>query len=199
MKREESSLRTKQEFADSLKRAMQQRPFAKITVKQLCEENNFNRKTFYYHFQDMYALLRWMLEEEAVEVVRQYSNMDNYEDALNFLMDYTEENAIFISCACDAMGEKALQRFFCTSFQDIVVKFLHHAQEVNGVKLDPAYEEFLVLFYIQALTGILSDWIAGRDNRNRAVICEYLLQTVRSSLAGILAHVSGTSPAAIHF
>ena len=29
-----------------------------------------NRKTFYYHFEDIYAPLKWMLEEEAGNVVK---------------------------------------------------------------------------------------------------------------------------------
>ena len=41
-----------------------------ITVKELVEECEVNRQTFYYHFQDIYDLLRWFLEHETSEALR---------------------------------------------------------------------------------------------------------------------------------
>lgn len=49
---------------------MRRKPFSKITVSELIKTCNVNRKTFYYHFEDIYDLLKWMLEQEAVAVVR---------------------------------------------------------------------------------------------------------------------------------
>ena len=49
-----------------------------------------NRKTFYYHFEDIYALLHWMLQEEAIEVVRNFDLLVDYEDAIIFVVDYIE-------------------------------------------------------------------------------------------------------------
>ena len=46
------------------KKAMEKKTLSKITVSELIAECNVNRKTFYYHFDDIYALLKWTLEEE---------------------------------------------------------------------------------------------------------------------------------------
>ncbi|MGN0553906.1 MAG: TetR family transcriptional regulator, partial [Oscillospiraceae bacterium] len=72
MTNEEMSLKTKNALAVALKKAMETKKLSKITVSELIAECNVNRKTFYYHFQDIYALLKWMLEEEAIEVVKQF-------------------------------------------------------------------------------------------------------------------------------
>ena len=57
MKHEEISLNTKKALAEALKLAMKKKPFQKITVSELIEACHVNRKTFYYHFEDIYALL----------------------------------------------------------------------------------------------------------------------------------------------
>lgn len=70
MTNEEISLKTKKSLAAALKKAMETKKLSKITVSELIEECNMNRKTFYYHFKDIYDLLKWVLEEEAIDVVK---------------------------------------------------------------------------------------------------------------------------------
>lgn len=43
---------------------------SKVTVSELIRECNINRNTFYYHFSDIYDLLKWMFEQESIEVVK---------------------------------------------------------------------------------------------------------------------------------
>lgn len=59
MTNEELSLKTKQSLAAALKNTMKSKKLSKITVTELCTVCNVNRKTFYYHFQDVYALLNF--------------------------------------------------------------------------------------------------------------------------------------------
>ncbi len=61
---------------------MQTKPFSKITVSELIADCGLNRKTFYYHFQDMRDLLRWTLRQEAVEVVKSFDLQNDYEAAI---------------------------------------------------------------------------------------------------------------------
>ena len=53
----EASMKTKQAMADSLKRYMEVKSLSKITISAICEDCGINRKTFYYHFKDIYDLL----------------------------------------------------------------------------------------------------------------------------------------------
>lgn len=96
MTHEETSLRTKKALCDSLKNLMKHKPFSKITISELIRDCNINRKTFYYHFEDIYALLQWILEQEAVEVVKQFDLFTDVEDAFAFIIDYVEQNSFFI-------------------------------------------------------------------------------------------------------
>ena len=186
MKNEEISLNTKKALAAALKRAMQKKPFQKITVSELIQDANVNRKTFYYHFEDIYALLKWMLEEEAVEVVAHFDLMVNSEEAIAFVMDYIEQNDHFVNCACDSIGRDGLKRFFEADFHSIMLSIIETAEKRMRVQLDAHYREFLTQFYMEALSGMLIDWIRNREKRGRDEVIKYLTETMRDSLTGIL-------------
>ena len=92
MKQKEISLATKKALAAALKRLMVNKPISKITVRELVAECGINRNSFYYHFEDIYALFKWMVESEAVEIVKQYDLMMDYHEVVSFVLDYVENN-----------------------------------------------------------------------------------------------------------
>ena len=89
---------------------MEKKTLSKITVTDIVKDCGFNRKTFYYHFQDVPALLKWTLEQEAVNVIKKFDLLNELEEALRFTVHYIRENCHMISCAYDAIGRDELKR-----------------------------------------------------------------------------------------
>ena len=114
MTHQETSLQTKKMLCTSLKKIMKHKAFSKITVSELIKDCNVNRKTFYYHFEDIYGLLKWMLEQEAFEVVKQFDLLVNYRDAFDFAINYVEQNSFFLNCIYDSVGRDELKRLTCS-------------------------------------------------------------------------------------
>lgn len=185
MKHEEISLITKKALAEALKQEMRVKPFQKITVSDLIRKCDVNRKTFYYHFQDMYALLQWVFEQEAIEVVKGYDLLADYQEVILFIMDYVEKNDYIISCACDSIGREELKRFLYKDFLECVVSMLEQAEAISGKELEQGYKDFLCRFYTDAIAGMLIEWIRSRDRSDRAAVVDYVTYTIRESLVGI--------------
>ena len=82
MRNEEISLNTKQELSAALKWTMEKKPLSKITVSELVRTCDINRNTFYYHFNDIYDLLKWTFEQEAIEVVKKINLLVDTEEAI---------------------------------------------------------------------------------------------------------------------
>ena len=61
---------TKRALAAALKELMGEMPFAKITVADICEKCDMNRKSFYYHFRDKYDLVNWIYDTEFIAIAR---------------------------------------------------------------------------------------------------------------------------------
>ncbi len=186
MKHSVTSLNTKKIMAASLKKALQTKPLSKITVSEIIQDCGVNRKTFYYHFEDIYALLKWMLEEEAIDVVKHFDLLGNYEEAITFVMDYVDENDHIINCVYDSIGRDELKRFFSTDLHDIVVSIIETAEHKAEKDLNDEYKEFLTQFYMEALSGMLIDWIRDREKKGRQTVMEYTIKTIQQSLTGIL-------------
>lgn len=187
MKHEEISLKTKQMFSEQLKIALKKKPLQKITVTELINACGVNRKTFYYHFEDIYALLKWTFEQEAIEVVKHFDLMVDYEEAITFTLDYVEENEYIMNCVYDSIGREELKRFFYADFFEIVISIIDRAEEMAGKSLDAGYKEFLCNFYMEALAGMLINWIKEKGKGgDRAATIYYISTTIRKSLIGIL-------------
>lgn len=101
-------------------------------------------------------------------------------------MDYIDKNDYMISCAYDSIGRDEMKRFFVTDFNELVMPIIESAEQETGKFLNSDYKEFLCSFYTEALAGMMIDWINNRDERNQKKTTEYLVQTIKHSLLGIL-------------
>lgn len=55
-----ASDQTEHALAEALKTLMAHKPFDKITIRDITELAGIRRQNFYYHFEDVYDLMRWM-------------------------------------------------------------------------------------------------------------------------------------------
>lgn len=180
------SLNTKQAMVSSLKKFMETKPLSKITVSEICKDCGFNRKTFYYHFEDIYDLLRWMLEQEAIIAVRKFNLLKDSDKVMHFLLDYIDNNKCILNCVYDAMGREGIKRFFLADFNGSVSLIIEGLEKEMGIALTPGYRQFLCNFYSNALSGILIDWFRDRTIISREEMISYITLTVASSLRGAL-------------
>ena len=56
---------TKRMLSLSLKKLLGKNTLDNITIQDITDDAEVSRKTFYYHFQDIYALLEWTLSEDC--------------------------------------------------------------------------------------------------------------------------------------
>ena len=116
MKQSEISLATKQSMASTLKKLMAVKPISKISVREIVTACDLNRNSFYYHFDDIYALFKWILENKTIDVVKQCNLITDYHQIINFVLDYVENNQYLIANAYNAIGQAGLKQFFYLGF-----------------------------------------------------------------------------------
>ncbi|MGN1350504.1 MAG: TetR/AcrR family transcriptional regulator C-terminal domain-containing protein [Anaerovoracaceae bacterium] len=186
MKKNEKSMKTKQALAASLKKEMMRKPLSKITIKELIEDCSINRKTFYYHFEDIYALMKWMLEQEAVEVVKQFDLMANPEEAIRFVLDYVETNRHILNCAYDSIGRDGLKRFLYQDFISIMGSIVDECEGQLGIAVDGDFKQLLSGFYAEACAGALINVLQNREAWDREAVTRDILLIFQSSIPAIL-------------
>lgn len=56
---------TKGRIAEAVEQMLQTKPVCKITVQSVMEQTQMKRQSFYYHYQDIYNVLEWIVETEV--------------------------------------------------------------------------------------------------------------------------------------
>ena len=186
---ETTSHMTKEALAASLRRQMEKKPLSRITVSDIVNDTGVNRKTFYYHFEDIFALVKWMLEQETVEVVRHYDLLMDFPEVIQFIMDYVQRNRHILNCAYDAMGRDGLKRFFYDDMIDIIRAAIDTAQERLGVDTDPDYKAFLCEYYTEAMSGMLVAAFRDTPQWPDEKLLHYIESLVQATLPAALSAV----------
>lgn len=152
-----ASERTKRNLAAALKEKMSKKSLEQITIQELTDACGMQRRAFYYHFEDIYALVKWMFQEEAISLLQQQEGALLWQEGLLQLFHYLEENKSVCLCALRSSGHDALKRFFSADLEGILSKELKKTARQLDLDLDP---EGIPLF-VSALGGITEAWLLG--------------------------------------
>ena len=146
---------TKRALSASLKALLSQRCLDNITVKDIVEDCEVNRQTFYYHFQDIYDLLRWFLEHETSEALR---GADCWQDALRAAFRYVQDNHLAIYHVYRSSGRDHLDCHFFSLARAITASTL--AESARDLPLPERELDFLADFYMYAIAGMMMGWLS---------------------------------------
>ncbi len=174
MKKDTSSHTTKTELSKSLKRFMEQKPLLKITISDLVRDCKINRKTFYYHFDNIYELLKWTLEQEAITIVKEFDLLTDFKDALLFVESYIERNSYILNCAYDGIGRDELKKFLYNDFYEIIVKLVDESEKKLDVEVSDEFKLFICNSYIEVLVGTLIDYLKNTNTQSINDTINYL-------------------------
>ena len=186
MKHEIISLNTKKMLASSLKKILESKPLSKVTVSEIIADCKVNRKTFYYHFENVYALLNWMLKQEAIEVIKQMNLITDYEEAIFFAMDYIDENEIILKNIYHYIGKDELLQFFHQDFIELSAAIIVRAAQKNQISVNGEFKELLSRFYTGAIASLLLERIKSKSPHDREKIVQYISLILNNSLTNIL-------------
>lgn len=147
---------TKRALASALKELMKTEPFAKISVGDICERCEMNRKSFYYHFKDKYELVNWIYYTEFITAARRKEHQTGW-DLLENLCEYFDENREFYRKSFLVDGQDS----FSDYFRDIVVMMLSSDRE--GMSGEKDSLDFYVEFYADALVCAIKKWLLQKE------------------------------------
>ncbi|MCD8022322.1 MAG: TetR/AcrR family transcriptional regulator C-terminal domain-containing protein [Lachnospiraceae bacterium] len=109
---------TKNALAKALRELMSEQPFEKITIFQICERCNINRKSFYYHFRDKYDLVNWIFDTDFIALSKK--RPDDLWVYSESVCSYLYENRVFYRKALQIEGQNS----FSEHFHDIIYPLL---------------------------------------------------------------------------
>ena len=156
-----SSAVTRRAISDALKSLMTQKPLEKITIGEIMDVCGMRRQHFYYYFTDIYDLLRWTFEEEALQLRRSQSGDLPWQEGLLQLFRYIADHRSICLCVLDSLGREYLKQLFETDINGIVCRTVDRLVRENGFPEDTAMEDAAARFLTIALAGVMESWLRG--------------------------------------
>ncbi len=148
---------TQRALATSLKKLMNELPLNKITVKHIVTDCQLNRKTFYYHFQDIYDLLGWIYQTEAVDAIAGDHSYYTWTNGFLKIFEYIQENRAFCLNTLHSLGRSHLDSYLYAVANPLIMGVV---QELScGMQVAEEDKRFLANFYTLAFTGLVIQWL----------------------------------------
>lgn len=162
---------TRTQIADAWRRLVLVKELDSITIQELTDEANVNKKTFYYHFHSMADLLKWMYSEKFYEMVDEEGiTTDNSSELMTRVMSSLRKNLIYFS---SIIGSKYETEFWATSaklieygMEKFVVAMKDKWEEENKTRLHLTDQQmnYLIRYHSMAFYGIAEQWFrSGLD------------------------------------
>lgn len=102
---------TKRALASALKELLEETSFKRISVADICERCDMNRKSFYYHFRDKYDLIIWIFDTETAAILQKRRVNDRW-DVVELICHYLYRNRNFYYKAFQIQGQNSLSEHF---------------------------------------------------------------------------------------
>lgn len=151
------SQQTKYAMASALKKLMAQKPLEKITIQEITDLCHIKRQNFYYHFEDIYDLMRWMFQEEAAPLLKEREGALLWKEGLLQTFQYLQANREVCLCALRSLGREHLRRFFEADVHAVIHRTI---EGVNGGQ-SSAHAALLTQIYVIGLAGLMESWLLG--------------------------------------
>lgn len=153
----------KETIAQAAKELLMEKGVRKLTVKDIVEECNITRQAFYYHFEDIPALFRWMFERDTARNLIEARAEENGEARLRR----------FFVVAINAMPyvKKGMESNYREELEQLLAEYIQRLFEQvcdeEGLYQDcTRFEVKLILrYHSQAIIGLLRGWTEA-DTRN---------------------------------
>lgn len=172
MTREQASLKRKEQMAQSLKKLMAQKNLQQITVQEIADDCGINRYTFYYHFKDIYDLLSWAFQNEALILIQRSDNCLTWQEGFRLFLQHIAENRQPFRRALEGVGEDALRNLFYQEISHLMDLYL---SDIRGTRqVSESYCQFMRDFYISALCGVVIAWVQQDMKLTEETVMSYL-------------------------
>lgn len=153
------SMLTKRKLAGALKELMNTMPFDKITVSDITEKCYIHRQTFYYHFQDRYELLDWLIYDELLSPLMDDFNLDTMYDKFYDMFTTMSNDKKFYQNAIKINSDD-LNRFISSIAIKQLIEVMKNIKKSIGI--ENTYnnsDESTAEFFGYGISGVTIAWV----------------------------------------
>lgn len=150
---------TKRAIKEAFVALLDERPLNKITVKDVVEACGINRNSFYYHFEDLPALVEEIVGERVQALIQKHPTVSSVEECADAVIELVMDDRRAIYHVYNSLSRDVFERYLMHGCGYIVSTYLN--AEFAGKDMDPADLDALIRLHKCACFGSVIDWLNG--------------------------------------
>lgn len=176
---------TRMVLKDSLMELMKTKPISSITIKEICEQADINRSTFYSHYSSQYDLLNAIEEEfieDMVSTLNQY-NFSREEEALKMtekILEYIARNSDVCQMLLGENSDIHFQKKGMKITQEYIFK-----NWITDSQFDRETFEYINIFVVSGSIYVIKNWVENGMDKSPKEMAEIINNFINRGLSNI--------------
>ncbi len=150
---------TKQAIKASFIKLLNEKPLAKISVRDIVTDCGINRNSFYYHFQDIPSLLSEIVTEQTEALIEKYPSIGSLDECFEVAFRFAQDNRRAVMHIYQSVNRDIFVQSSMRLCQSAVESYIGTAFPAHELGEDD--RRILVRFLKCQLFGMCIDWVSG--------------------------------------
>lgn len=177
---------TKRVLAGALKERLKRQRLDEITIQMLADDAEVSRKTFYYHFQDIYALLEWILLDEVKRFLDGSQGSDGWMQGVRDVFDYFQDNkAIILNVYRSLEDKEALLEAHISRMVRPLMERIFDGQPGHD-RVGQPDRQFILDLYSFGLVELFLRWIGSGMKPDGSVLMDQVERIVGGCMGDMI-------------
>ncbi len=148
---------TKKALENTLKELLETKPLDKITIQDLTDACGISRSTFYYHFQDIYALVEWACMEDFSHALAGKKTYDTWEEGFRRIFHELQKDKCFIYNVYQYTDNQLMENYLYQRTADLLYGVIE--EYAVGMQVTEEQKHFIADFYKYGFVGLVLKWV----------------------------------------
>lgn len=171
---------TKKAIQTAFLSILDEKLLGKITVKDITDRCGISRNTFYYHYQDIPALLEEICQIQIEEIISRYPTINSLDDCLKAAMQSVLENKRLIMHIYYSDNRSTYVNTLWRICETIVCTYFNTA--LADAPLTDSDRQLLIRYHKCECFGLILDWINNGIREDYVIGMQRLFQLKKGSL-----------------
>ncbi|MDE7294431.1 MAG: TetR/AcrR family transcriptional regulator C-terminal domain-containing protein [Oscillospiraceae bacterium] len=175
-----------QKLLQAFKTRLNEMPYEKIKITDLCRDCGVNRQTFYYHFRNLEDLAAQFIHTEAEALLKLDDTPFVWEDKIGALIEYLDSNREMCLSVLSSMEHRLLRNILAEDTERLIRKI----SDSTGISATPAVilnvsadeKEFYIKFYSLAVSGLMESYLLGDFQMPPDKLIECIKKIIRRNI-----------------
>ena len=148
---------TKKAIKETFIALLEERPLSDITVKDIAEKCEINRNSFYYHYQDIPALIEEIVKEEAEQILLKYPSVSTIVECFDALTEFATHRKRAIMHIYRSVSREVFERHLMTVTEYFVGNYVSTA--LTNDNIGEADKRTVIDYYKCVCFGLVLNWL----------------------------------------